>query len=366
MTTLAFVLISWRPDAPAGMERAVAASAVGLTAAGHRAVIITADRRAPASYAGALVAVLDTLAIPDPCGDEALRAAIDAAGERLQDELLSIFADHSVDAAVYVDGLWGLGRVMPITGAVRRVLATHVVGHDIDMAGALSRAEVVIAPSAIVPLRASARGYDTTGWRVVPNALLVDERPPPPVRRRWLGEHGPIRVLARLGPEKGVEELLAAAVGSRFTQQVEVALCAAGFEAGPGGQQRLLDACRTLAGRSGAVILPGLPWNHVPGWLAESAAVIVPSLAETFGLVALEAMAGGAPVVAFDIDNLSALIGGGGVVVPREHGHLGLWRAAGELLADPLRYEQTSRAGYYQARGYRPAHIADLLVKVVT
>jgi glycosyltransferase involved in cell wall biosynthesis len=71
----------------------------------------------------------------------------------------------------------------------------------------------------------------------------------------------------------------------------------------------------------------------------------VPSLAETFGLVALEAMAGGTPVVAFDIDNLSALIGDGGLLVPREHGHLGLWRATGELLADPLGYERTSRAG---------------------
>lgn len=32
----------------------------------------------------------------------------------------------------------------------------------------------------------------------------------------------------------------------------------------------------------------------------------------------------------------------------------------------PVRYEQTSRAGYYRARDYRPAHIADLLVKVVS
>jgi len=222
------------------------------------------------------------------------------------------------------------------------------------------------APSAVVLRHATARGYDTTGWRVVPNALLVAKRPPSPVRRRWLREDGPIRVLARLGPEKGVEELLAAAVGSRFTQQVEVTLYAARFEAVPGSQQRLLDACRVLANRSGAAILPGLSWNQVPGWLAGSAAVIVPSLTETFGLVALEAMAAAAPVIAFDIDNLPALIGDGGSIVPREHGHLGLWRAAGELLADPVRYEQTSRAGYYRARNYRPAHIADLLVKVVS
>jgi hypothetical protein len=234
MTTLAFILVSWRPDAPAGMERAVAASAVGLTAIGHHAVIITADRGAPARYGGAPVVVLDTLAIPDPCGDEALRATIEAAGERLHEELLSIFTAHHVDAAVYVDGLWGLGRIMPTTGPARRVLATHVVGHDIDMTAALHRADVVIAPSTVVPRRGAALGYDTTGWRVVPNALLTDGHPPPATRRRELREHGPIRVLARLGPEKGTEELLTAAMGLRLTQRVQVVLGTAGFEAASG------------------------------------------------------------------------------------------------------------------------------------
>jgi glycosyltransferase involved in cell wall biosynthesis len=366
VTTVAFVLVSWRPDAPAGMERAVAASVVGLKAVGHHAVIITADRAAPASYAGVPVAGLDTLTIPDPCADTELRAVIDACRERLQAELLAIFCDHAVDVAVYVDGLWGLGRVMPTGPGPRRVLAIHVLGHHLDLAAALPRAEIVIAPSPVVVRQATARGYDTAGWRAVPNALLVKPRPPSRVRRRWLREHGPIRVLARLGPEKGVAELLAAAVGNRLTREVEVALQAAGFEAGPGSQQRLLDRCRVLAERCGAVVLPGLSWRQVPGWLADAAVVVVPSLAETFGLVALEAMAVATPVVAFDVDHLPALIGAGGHVVSREHGHLGLWRAAVDLLADPVRYGRTSRAGYDRTRDYRPAHVADLLVKVVS
>ena len=44
--TVAFVLASYRPDEPAGMERAVAAMAAGLRKLGHQALII--DRRAPA------------------------------------------------------------------------------------------------------------------------------------------------------------------------------------------------------------------------------------------------------------------------------------------------------------------------------
>lgn len=195
---------------------------------------------------------------------DALRAAIDTAGEPLQDELLPLFDVYRVDAAVYVDGLWGLGRVMPTTGPVRRVLAMHVIGHDIDMTAALSRAELVIAPSAVVPQCASELGYDTTGWRVVPNALLTNESPVPTKRRRWLRGHGPIRVLSRLGREKGVKELLIAAVSAQLTHQVQVALCAAGFEAAPQSQQRLLDTCRDLGAHIGARIFPGLPWNQVP------------------------------------------------------------------------------------------------------
>jgi iron(II)-dependent oxidoreductase len=152
---------------------------------------------------------------------------------------------------------------MPTTGPVRRVLAVHVVGHDIDIVPALRHAEIIIAPSTVVLQRAGARGYDTTSWRVVPNALLLNPRPPLTIHRHWLREHGPIRILARLGPEKGVEELLTA-VDVRLTHLVQVALCAAGFEVTPGSQQRLLDTCRDLAARIGTTILPGLPWQRAP------------------------------------------------------------------------------------------------------
>lgn len=125
-----------------------------------------------------------------------------------------------------------------------------------------------------------------------------------------------------------------------------------------------MNACRTNCWPS-SLLTPGLPWNRVPGWLAGAAVVIVPSLAETFGLVALEAMAAATPVIAFDLDNLPALIGGGGSLITREQGHLGLWRAAEDVLGAPLRYAQASRAASDHAQDYRPAPVAELLVKVV-
>ncbi len=44
--TVAFLLASYTPDAPAGMERATAALAKGLRQLGHRAITLTAAEQA--------------------------------------------------------------------------------------------------------------------------------------------------------------------------------------------------------------------------------------------------------------------------------------------------------------------------------
>jgi glycosyltransferase involved in cell wall biosynthesis len=97
--------------------------------------------------------------------------------------------------------------------------------------------------------------------------------------------------------------------------------------------------------------------------------VIVPSVRESFGLVALEAMSVGTPVIAFDTGNLPALIGtgngAGGAIVPRSQGEHGLWQTAEELLADPVRYVELSRAAYYRSRDYLPTTVAETFLKAV-
>ncbi|MFV2098974.1 glycosyltransferase [Micromonospora sp. LOL_014] len=79
-------------------------------------------------------------------------------------------------------------------------------------------------------------------------------------------------------------------------------------------------------------------------------------------------MSVGTPVIALDVNHLPTLIGDGdgGVIVAQTSGHAGLWRAADQLLHDPVRYKRISRVGYYRARDYRPAHIAGQLLKVVS
>ena len=82
--TVAFVLASYRPDEPAGMERAVAAMASGLRQLGHQAVIITA---APQQGPDPGVITLTELPVAFPCDDGTLRDAIRSAGPALAREL---------------------------------------------------------------------------------------------------------------------------------------------------------------------------------------------------------------------------------------------------------------------------------------
>jgi glycosyltransferase involved in cell wall biosynthesis len=364
--TVAFVLVSYRPDEPAGMERAVAAMSAGLRGLGHRVLILTAAAQ-PRPDAG--IVRLRELPVTFPCDDDTLRDAIQARQAAIARELDATLAGHQADVMVYVDGLWGLGRLAAaVRHHARRVLAVHVVGHHADLAPALAAAHRVIAPSAVVLAEASARGYDPADWRVVPNPLLVDpgqlERPDA-ARREQLRLHGPVRIVARLGAEKGVASLLAAATpGSR---PVQVVLASAGFEAESGSQQALLGECRALAASAGADLRPALAWHQVPAFLAGAAVTIIPSARETFGNLALESLSAGTPVVAYATGNLPALLDGiaAGALVPVRAGPGGLWRAARDLLADPVRYRQACGAAYCRSRNYRSADIADAFLKAV-
>ena len=375
---VAFVLASYAPDVPAGMERATAALVAGLRSIGHRAIVITSGRRS-SPPSDPWVVELSSLQVEFPAGDQTLRRAITHASRAIRAEVTEILDRHQIGLVVYVDALWGLGLVMADHPA-RKVLAVHVLGHPDDLTPALATAETVIAPSPAVLRQAQARGIRTDGWQVVPNALLHD--PPAQTRqqRERLRRRAPVRVLARPAANKGVPDLLQA-LPADLDRHVEVVLAPAPFDVADGAQQEIIAVCEQHSRQNVRVSTRPLLWKQVPAWLAEAALVIVPSHAETFGLVALEAMAGGTPVVAYDIDNLPELIGtphsvgnggrhaarngGAGVLVERSAGPAGLWRAVLDLVADPVTYLHTSWAAYYRSRDFRPAPIAERFMKAV-
>jgi iron(II)-dependent oxidoreductase len=151
---VAFVLASYRRDAPAGMERAVAGLIDGLNLIGHNAVVLTASTDARGDPRAVPI---PGLRVRFPSDDQTLRSAIDTT-PGLEERIDHVLHQHSIDVACYVDALWGLGRVLT-RGPARAVLGMHVVGHDTDLGTSLDRRpHAVIAPAPGVIADAARRG----------------------------------------------------------------------------------------------------------------------------------------------------------------------------------------------------------------
>jgi D-inositol-3-phosphate glycosyltransferase len=143
----------------------------------------------------------------------------------------------------------------------------------------------------------------------------VDDRfrrlPPREVARSYLGlpREGMIFLLAaRGGPGKNVSAAVAAFRGMRERRKEPAILLVAGQEGpeeGPGGD---------------VFFLGPLPHAGMPMLFAAADAVVCPSLYESFGMVPLEALASGTPVVVPEGTYWGERIrsGGGGLVYPRK------------------------------------------------
>ncbi len=172
----------------------------------------------------------------------------------------------------------------------------------------LRRAHAIVAVSQAVADRIAALGADRQRMQVIPNGV-----PLRPVRdagcivgaRRALGlpEEAVVLVaVGRLSPEKGYDVLLSAIprMQSVFPQTILAVV-------GAGPSEADLAALIARMGLESAVRLVGFVADVGP-WLSAADIVVVPSRSEGQGLVALEAMAVGVPVVASRVGGLPEVI----------------------------------------------------------
>jgi glycogen(starch) synthase len=117
--------------------------------------------------------------------------------------------------------------------------------------------------------------------------------------------------------EKGFQ-VLARAVGA-LRHRVPGITCTI---AGRGSYLPELQSQLDIEGLSDIVHLPGyLSDNELRAAIHRSACVVIPSLYEPFGIVALEALAGGAPLIVADTGGLAELVGGTGSALLFEPGN---------------------------------------------
>jgi glycosyltransferase involved in cell wall biosynthesis len=362
---IAFVLLTYAPDAPAGLERSTAALMAGLRELGHDVIMLTAARNAGHDDP-ALIGI--DIPLPFPATEEDLLAAL-ADPAPVQARVREVLTRHRTDLACWADASWGLGYLAPAPPGTRTVLKVAVLRTDPLFGQALAAGpDRVITNSEFLISHAAGAGLDVTGWAVVPNALLTTAEPPPPDRREELRRRGPVRIAVRAEPHKGIAELIAA-IPPGLGRDVEIALAAAGFEYWPGMQHQVIAGCAAAARAAPARVrlLPALGWRDVPGFLAGGAVTIISTTSpESWCNAAAEALSAGTPVIGYDFGHVPVLTGPAGLMVTAGEPPEALWAAAARLLADPGAYHAAATAAPRQVRPHTPVAAAAAFLRAVT
>lgn len=192
------------------------------------------------------------------------------------------------------------------------------------------------------------------GW-VIPNAVQlppIDRSPAPHLRLVAAG---------RLVPQKGFDLLLEAfaAIARQFPEWRLTIW-------GEGPERDSLERQRDRLGLAGRVELPGV--SPLPGgWVASADAFVLSSRFEGWGIVLLEAMAAGLPVISFDCE-----WGPAEMITPGENGILvpvgdaqALSRALALVMCDPELRDRLGRAAAALGGNFAPERICELWDEVV-
>ena len=209
---------------------------------------------------------------------------------------------------------------------------------------AVRRAAAVICPS-----EAAARDatelleLDSARVAVIPEAAGEQFRPTDPAAvRERLGLDGPYLL----------------SVGSLSDSRKDVAGLTAAFQRwrrAEGRNEKLVLAGAGAPGPAvpgdGVVLAGFVPDGELPALLSGARCLVTASRYEGFGLPALEGLACGTPVAAYDAGAIAETAGPGALLAPVGDG-VALMSAAGRICDDPDLAEKLSEAGRRHAAGY--------------
>ena len=179
---------------------------------------------------------------------------------------------------------------------------------------------------------------------IIPNGVDLEAFREPrlsPTRAELgIGEDEQVLIsVGRLGPEKNVAFLLRALAGiCQLIPGTSLVLLGEGLEK---------DSLRDQAHRSGIAdrvkFIGQVTYDKVPGYIAIADLFVTASMAETFGMAAVEAMAAGLPVIGISSPGIGDVVehGVSGLVVPEDV--QAFVRATASLLGDETLRGRMSR-----------------------
>ena len=172
--------------------------------------------------------------------------------------------------------------------------------------------------------------------------------------------------VGRLEPLKGVEaifEALATIRAQRPDLFATIRLAVIGGFAGDSEMVRLRELSERLCLQEAVQFLGAKEQGLLPIYYTAASTVIMPSDYESFGMVALEAMASGTPVIASEVGGLAFLVRNNetGYLIPARDSSALAQRVI-ELLTAPEKRERLGRQAFELAQQYSWANIADQLL----
>ncbi|MBE1584716.1 glycosyltransferase [Nonomuraea angiospora] len=233
--------------------------------------------------------------------------------------------------------------------------------HRIDTERAIGRrADAVLATCGDEVAELRAMGVPERRIAVVPCGVdLSVFRPDGPVAPGTGGRM--ILSIGRLVPRKGVDTVIRA-----LRRIPDADLVIAGGGEDDEEAVRLYELARAYGLERRVHVIGSVPREHVPALMRSADVLVAVPWYEPFGMVAIEAMACGVPVVASAVGGHLDTVAGCGVLVPPRRPRA-LARALSDVLDHPRRRAELAAAGALRARErYGWARVAELTEAVYT
>ncbi|MEV4358290.1 glycosyltransferase [Nonomuraea sp. NPDC049625] len=231
--------------------------------------------------------------------------------------------------------------------------------HRIDAERAIGRrADAVLATCGDEVAELRAMGVPERRIAVVPCGVdLSVFRPGGPVAPRTGGKL--ILSIGRLVPRKGVDTVIRA-----LRRIPDADLVIAGGRQDDEEAVRLYELARAYGLERRVHVIGSVPREHVPALMRSADVLVTVPWYEPFGMVAIEAMACGVPVVASAVGGHLDTVAGCGILVPPRRPRA-LARALSDILDHPGRRAALAAAGARRARDrYGWARVAELTESV--